>query len=332
MTNLGTSSKPLALTGEQDVIEVRTSDPSNPDADERWIREDVAPETNQIATMRCGDGTEIPIFSTGTATDTVRECRRVRVNGQTGYLPVAPLSDASFDERRIQHAGQTMAYHDAVSPGPAIPDAEDLHARYDATELSLNDGDAVTTWGDETGNGFDLTTTTSPTYRTNQQNGLPAVDIDISDDLTVDWTDPTAPYHLFLVFRYVGSNSNNAFIVSGGSGGESDFITDTDDRSFAARINGTEYDTGTVSDNNWHIASISLDSSHEFRLDGSQINSASVTVPTQTGLTLGKYAGSISDSQFYAGVEFGEILFYDADKTSKVTDVESYLNDKWAVY
>jgi len=131
MTDLGSSSDPLLFRGEQDVLEVRTTDPSNPEPDERWIRSDVAPETDQIATMRCGDGTDIPIFATGTATDTVRECRRVRVGGQTGYMPIAPPADASFTERRFRHNGTTMAYHDAVSPGAAIPDNAVNQWKYD---------------------------------------------------------------------------------------------------------------------------------------------------------------------------------------------------------
>jgi hypothetical protein len=120
--DLGTPTRPHALTGEQWRLEVRTDDPPSPSADERWIRSDLD-GGDRVATLKCGDGTEIPLFPTGTAEETVREARRYRVGGQTVYAPLAPVAEAAFPARRVQHDGQIHAFHDRVAPGSAIPDS-----------------------------------------------------------------------------------------------------------------------------------------------------------------------------------------------------------------
>jgi len=120
--DLGTPTRPHALTGEQWRLEVRTDDPPSPSADERWIRSDLD-GGDRVATLKCGDGTEIPLFATGTAEETVREARRYRVGGQTVYAPLAPVDEAAFPARRVQHDGQIHAFHDRVGPGSAIPDS-----------------------------------------------------------------------------------------------------------------------------------------------------------------------------------------------------------------
>lgn len=120
--DLGTPTRPHALTGEQWRLEVRTDDPPSPSADERWIRSDLD-GGDRVATLKCGDGTEIPLFPTGTAEETVREARRYRVGGQTVYAPLAPVNEAAYPSRRVQHDGQTHAFHDRVAPGSGIPDS-----------------------------------------------------------------------------------------------------------------------------------------------------------------------------------------------------------------
>lgn len=122
MTDLGSETSPLSMTGEQWVLETRTNDPAAPAPDERWIRTDLN-EGDRVATLMCGDGTEIPLFPVGLAEETVREARRFNVGGETVFAPLAPLDDASFPERRFQHDGQLHAFHDHVAPGSAIPDS-----------------------------------------------------------------------------------------------------------------------------------------------------------------------------------------------------------------
>ena len=122
MTDIGSDTSPLSMTGEQWVLETRTDDPASPAPDERWIRTDLN-EGDRVATLKCGDGTEIPLFPVGLAEETVREARRFQVGGETVFAPLAPVDDAAFPERRFQHDGQLHAFHDRVAPGFAIPDS-----------------------------------------------------------------------------------------------------------------------------------------------------------------------------------------------------------------
>ena len=55
----------------------------------------------------------------------------------------------------------------------------------DANNLSLNDGDPVSTWADTSGNGNNATqisASNQPTFNTNVLNGFPAITFDGSND------------------------------------------------------------------------------------------------------------------------------------------------------
>lgn len=139
--DLGSTTRPLSLKGEQWVLETRTDDPVSPAPDERWIRTDLT-SGDREATLKCGDGTEIPLFPTGLAEDTVREALRFRVGGQTLFAPIVPVSDAAYPSRRIQHDGQLHGYHNRVAPGYAIPDSVIDHyesSLYEDQGLTLSD-------------------------------------------------------------------------------------------------------------------------------------------------------------------------------------------------
>ena len=65
----------------------------------------------------------------------------------------------------------------------AIPDSGNLHAHYDAQQIDETDGETITVWNDESGNGYNATDGTQATYRESSLNGEPAVDFDGVDDL-----------------------------------------------------------------------------------------------------------------------------------------------------
>jgi len=122
-----------SMTGEQWVFEERSADPASTEEGERWLRTDLN-SGDKIATLRVDVGSsirDVPIFATGTAVDTVSEAMRIQVNGVTGYVPIAPVSDAAFPELRIQHNSQVHGFHNRVDPGPAIPDSAVQHLAFE---------------------------------------------------------------------------------------------------------------------------------------------------------------------------------------------------------
>jgi len=132
---------------ERYELESRTTDPASYNEGEAWLRTDLAPDANQLATLRFYNGTtiyNIPILSLGSSFASVDEALRVPVAGTTGYIPIISPADATFEDLRFQHNGGTTALHD--EPGLAaffdvaitntnspITEGENLNVNYSVT-------------------------------------------------------------------------------------------------------------------------------------------------------------------------------------------------------
>jgi hypothetical protein len=154
MSGIGTTTA-AEVFSERVELQPRTSDPSSTEEGEGWIRSDIAPESNQIATFRVDTGgstIDVPILQTGTATDGVVEALRLSVGGTLGYVPAIPESKAAFPALRLQHNGQVYGWHDArgetaffdvaiTATNSPVDDGETLTVDYSVenTGGSLND-------------------------------------------------------------------------------------------------------------------------------------------------------------------------------------------------
>ena len=248
---------------------------------------------------------------------------------ESGTLKNA-LSKPFLTSQPFAQAGVVSVDFDVLSPavsvGSAIPDSGLLQGRYDATELSLNDGDSVTTWTDETGNGNDLTEGTAPTFQTGVINGNPVVRFDGSNQfLNVLYNSSiSTPIEVYAVFQLRTAGETNAYLYDGSTQNEKVF-RQTGEGNWEVRISG-DAAVGSPTDTNAHImGGLYGDSEHVFRLDGAQDASVTTTGGTADGFTTGADG---SDGNF-APVDFGEILVYDGSPTT--ADVESYLSDKWGI-
>jgi len=97
----------------------------------------------------------------------------------------------------------------------------------DASQIvGLNDGDAVGTWSDLSGNGNDATQATAskkPTFQTNEQNGKPGVQGDGVDDV-LDFASsvvPTSNFTIYFVAKLT-SGANTVRWMGNANGGSSD--------------------------------------------------------------------------------------------------------------
>lgn len=109
---------------ERYQLERRTSDPATTQEGEMWIRTDLAPDADQLATLRFDNGSgtwDIPIYDTTATTDNVSKALRFEVAGSTGFVPVT-TSGGTYDALRLQHNDSTYAFHDALEAS-AIPDS-----------------------------------------------------------------------------------------------------------------------------------------------------------------------------------------------------------------
>lgn len=114
--------------------------------------------------------------------------------------------------RRGSHRAHTRAQ-------PIQPDSiGNLNLWLKADQISgLSDGDPVTTWSDQSGNGYDGTQSTvahKPTYKTTIINGLPIVRFDGSDDhLEVNnAVGPTKEHTCFVVATTGGDADHNVIL------------------------------------------------------------------------------------------------------------------------
>lgn len=123
--NIGTGDDPLSLLRtEQLRLEVRQSDPSSLEPNATWLRDDLDAESGKLGELRWNDDgavKSVPVLEVGSSGSGVSEARRVRLDGQTGFVPLASPSDASYPGIRMQVGGSTLAHHDSGSlSGPKI--------------------------------------------------------------------------------------------------------------------------------------------------------------------------------------------------------------------
>ena len=201
--------------------------------------------------------------------------------------------------------------------------------QWDATELSLSDGDSVSSWTDEIG---ELELTGAATYRDDGINGVAAVEFDGTDDTLDSAIDSeTQPYEIILVAftnetsstdgaGFLGWDSNDGFVVGGrGSGGID-----------ALRSDGDDELQGDATDTDAHIWSAQFDGSEStIRRDGSDANTGSAgTGPIENSFAL----GSIDDGTNYLNGRIGEVLIYDSVlSASERGDEEDRLAEKWGI-
>ena len=210
-----------------------------------------------------------------------------------------------------------------------LPDARNLQARYDATEISSSDGNTISTWSDATGNGNDLTAGTAPIYKTSAINGNSVVRFDGSNDyLDVTWSNIPEPYYIWVVFVKTATGGNES-LLDAASDRTHEIVTRNDNQNFSVD-QGTNLDSGFGEDNNAHIIGALFESAlsgelDKIRIDGTQQATGDIGTPDSDGLTVGA-AGGLGATGPY---DVGEILFYHTKPT--VADVDQYLSDKWGV-
>lgn len=114
---------------ERYQYELRTSDPATTKEGEMWIRTDLAPNTDQLATLRFdagGSTWDIPIYDVAADTADVIDVWRVPIGGTTGFIPLTTDSPA-FDPLRFQHGGTVYGVHDSLKTSQ-IPQSGLLHS------------------------------------------------------------------------------------------------------------------------------------------------------------------------------------------------------------
>jgi len=203
-----------------------------------------------------------------------------------------------------------------------IPDSADLYSGYD---FSANGGSLPV--ADQSDNNRDLVNGSFSGVGVSI-NGVQAGDFDGTDDEidTGSLSSLSTPHHVFIVIeqRDAGSSVQTCYNDASGSGDNQ--IADDGAGSYV--INNGLTLRGGSPDNNPHILAILFDGANsEIRVDGSQVASGDAGTLSLDGIALGNRPGQ---SQ-HIDAKIGEVLTYNQDKSANITDIESYLSDKWGI-
>lgn len=226
-----------------------------------------------------------------------------------------------------------VKFMSADTPGGGSPSGTPA-MWYDASQITgLSDGETVSPWPDESGNGHELLRTPTddrPTYQTNEQNGLAIVRFDgVDDDLntgagdTFAFTQPTTIFMALLIPNQTGSG----FITGGGTDTERQQVYHANLDPTIQMHAGTAIFTTTDVTGNFEILVVRFDGASSWiRLNGSQDN---VSDPGSQPLGDPFYVGRHYGGTKGLAADIGEIIFYDGAEDPAAN--ESYLADKWGI-
>lgn len=200
-----------------------------------------------------------------------------------------------------------------------------------ADSLSLNDGDAVGTWTDSSGQGNNATESTNkPTYKTNIQNGKPAVQFDATDDGMVTSCALPEPYTIFLVEKPVTTNSTgNLRRTIQSTSGNSLIAVGRTANALTCYLNGI-VSSYSPNDTNCHLSVLrNTGTVSTYWIDTTDRTTDSTKHAAFSNVALG-IRGAFAEP---ANSNVLEVIAYDsALSTADRQSVETYLNDKYAIY
>jgi len=237
------------------------------------------------------------------------------------------ITGATIDGTDVQEItvdGQTV-----FSAGGGILPQAGLQHRYDATQLSLNDGDPVNTWPDSAGT-EDASAVNAPTYRNTGIGGLPSVEFvdSANEHLQVNFASTISqPLEYFSVINLNDNNFAQDFVDGFSQNVRTRFNYGTGEMALLA---GTPLVFSFNPPNSPTIATSIFDGANsELRLNGTSIFTGNAGSNGMDGIHIGTRLGSTNTS--IDGL-IGEILIYDASASGfDRSGVESFLSGKWGI-
>lgn len=238
-----------------------------------------------------------------------------------------------------------------ISDGRLAPfQVPNFAAGYKADGIpGLNPTDLISTWPDYSGNGRDLIQTGvfRPEFDTDLQNGLPGVKFDGTDDnMSVAYNiSALTEMTIFAVYFPEMSLGGQAGVVSFPDvpatpvHGFDIQYTDFSDYGSALKTNtASSIAADFTAPDTEVIQVVSFDASlgtleHTLRRNGALSDSQNNAGATIDASDNKLYLGAISNSQLHMVGNIYEVLIYERALTpTEISFIETYLNDKWAIF
>ncbi len=226
-----------------------------------------------------------------------------------------------------------FAYSSFAQSGPGgIGNSTEIKLWLDASQLSLSNTDAVTTWNDNSGNNNTATqsnTNFKPTFNTNQINGFPAVNFDgFNDALNITSNITNTDITTFLVFSNSSTNVKTIFHT------DSNIYISNPNSAGMGSFNGWKSNSISKPNNNFSIFSGTSSSITGLQTIASDNISLSATFNNQRNFdttTLGAYYNVSNNSYIqHTKMLLAELVVYnEALNSAKRKIVSNYLALKY---
>ncbi len=265
---------------------------------------------------------------------------KIIVSGQGQKTLIFPVSQVTTVNQSITTIGPG-----STNPAIIVPTSiAGCKLWLKADQYSGSNGDPVSTWQDQSGNGFDVTQsgTARPTYTTNVMNGMASMRFDgVNDDMVMPaglvaaMAGNDVPCVVFVVARATNTASNKDII---GLGGVSNIY-------LFAITNGTQFgqtragddgvtrtDRYTPLDTDPHIFTSYWAADSGFsRKDGAQVTNPVAMVNNTATFTSGRIGARNNDSEFFVGDIFEVLIYNQALTIPNLSSIEYYLANRWGL-
>lgn len=222
------------------------------------------------------------------------------------------------------------------SNGFTPADIDGLYAWFKADNITASDGDAVTTWTDQSGAGNNVTQATGaakPIYKTAQINGKPVVRFDGTDDELIGTATPSAATGITMagVAKLTSAGNFPMLFVHASAFYELRFNAGTGQPQWNAA--GAEATSAASVLNEFVVLVATFDdatNSSALYVNGTSVATAAPSSGAFTSLQ-GLYIGSRGSSLYFGG-DVPELLAYDHSLSSEDrVALTSYLGTEYAL-
>lgn len=198
-----------------------------------------------------------------------------------------------------------------------------------ADSLSLNDNDLVTTWTDSSGNGNNATASNKPTYKTNQINGLPAVQFIALDFMQT----PSITMTNMSIFIVLKPGATAGYVMEFAGAGSSNAIISNFTANTLEVFNSPRISMGATATTAFSQHTLTRDATNGTKTwrNGSAVTTDPSAVTPNTGvITIGTDGGAGTTDQWSGYI--AEIILYNNEVSSANRAlIESYLLTKYGL-
>lgn len=262
--------------------------------------------------------------------------------GFTGLLDVYPNAAAAYSLRklRIGYSGSAIRVRIDTTGQPEynigfVDNELDVATLEGYCTGGLNA--FVTTWYDQSGNGYDAEQTTAA----NQpqivsggsvilENANPSVQFDGVNDRMQSLFSIGNVLTRFVVFNHESAQNNNHIILDSGTPQDQAYLIFSSTNTLRALSGGNIYFSPVYNNTQNLVYNLFNQTSGELSNNGATPASASLTVPNINGITIGSRGSTLF--QFFAKFKCQEIIYYPSDQSTNRTGIETNINNFYSIY